>query len=168
MRGFRVTAFLMAALLSACFRYEHVNELEVPGLCPSEEERRIARERTPPIVYEPVTELASDSLRGRVVESDASGNELTARPVRSVQVHLLDTGRGALTDSVGRFAIAAPTGGPHVLRVLAIGYGARVDTLDAPLSAGSVIVIALRPMLLDGPCSGFAAVRVRKPWWKWW
>jgi hypothetical protein len=41
--GVRVV-LLIVALLSACARYEYVNDLDVPGLCPSEEERRIARE----------------------------------------------------------------------------------------------------------------------------
>lgn len=118
--------------------------------------------------HERVAAPAADSLRGRIVESDPSGHEITGRPFPSAQVHLLDSGRGVLTDSVGRFSIAVPTEGPYVLRVLGIGYRARVEPLRARLSADAGVVIALRPMVLDGPCSGLAAVRVRKPWWKGW
>jgi hypothetical protein len=167
-RRVRLAAVVIVALFGACARYEYVNELDVPGLCPSEDERRIARERVPPIGYERVAGPATDSLRGRIVESDPTGDEITSRPVPSAQVHLLGSDRAVLTDSVGRFAIALPSENPVVLRSLGLGYWTRVDTLRIPLSAETGVLIALRPMVLDGPCSGLSAVRVRKPWWKWW
>jgi hypothetical protein len=161
-------AIVIAALLSACVRHEYVNELHVPGLCPPEEDRRIARDRQPPIIYERIAASPSDSLRGRVVESDITGHEMTDRPVLAAVVALQGTRQSVLTDSAGHFAIAVPSEGPFVLNVRRVGSMPRAETFPGPLSPDSSVVIALRTVVMDGPCSGLVAVPVRKPWWKWW
>ena len=104
-----------------------------------------------------------------MVESDPSGQGIADRPINMVQVGLLGgDARLAYSDSTGQFAISFPVSGHYELRVRALGYHTRVDTLLLPLAMDTAVVIALRPVTLDGACSGFATVRVRKPWWKWW
>lgn len=104
-----------------------------------------------------------DSLSGRVIQS---GNRL---PVPGASVTLLaHPTRATTTDSLGAFAFAAVPAGHYLLRTRRIGMQSRMDTLHVAPTGGAPLVLALDTQMLDGPCSGFAAIRVRKPWWKLW
>ena len=70
-----------------------------------------------------------------------------------------------LTDDHGRFRFASIGTGRLILSVGRIGYRRRTDTLSA-LSPGEALLLPMSGVPLDGPCSGFTAVRVHKPWWK--
>ena len=76
--------------------------------------------------------------------------------------------RGTFTDSLGRFTLDSIVSGDYVVRARAIGYIPRQERLVVFASPGPALDLELAPAVLDGPCGGFMAVRVRKPWWKWW
>ncbi|MGH7718149.1 MAG: carboxypeptidase-like regulatory domain-containing protein, partial [Gemmatimonadaceae bacterium] len=55
-------------------------------------------------------------LTGQVTDAE------TNQPVRSAQVLVVGTPRGALTDDEGRYTVAGVPAGPHEVRVLRVGY----------------------------------------------
>jgi hypothetical protein len=71
------------------------------------------------------------------------------------------------TERDGRFAIAASPG-THRLLVRRIGYFPYATSVTLPLPQPSEVVIKLAEAFNDGPCSGFAMVQVKTPWWKIW
>lgn len=149
------------ALVAACSRYEWQNELDVPGLCDD------ARQTTHGAVPRRVrleSALSSARLRGHVSRRD-SRQPLSQAFVRVADNHM----RGAVqTDSAGRFVIDSILPGRYAIQVLRVGFHALRDTIDVVADGGAPLEIGLDVALLDGPCSGFAAVRVRKSWWKIW
>jgi len=72
------------------------------------------------------------------------------------------------TDTTGFFTVTGLPAGRYELTARRIGYVPRHDSLTLQAGAGTWVRVALVPQTLDGPCSGFAAVRVRKPWWRLW
>jgi len=73
--------------------------------------------------------------------------------------------RRVITDSAGRFAVPAEPG-THQLMIQRIGYYGY--TTSFRFTPGIELTVALAQTMLDGPCSGFGMVAVRKPWWKIW
>lgn len=149
------------ALVAACSRYEWQNELDVPGMCDAARQathatvtRRVHRESGP----------APARLRGHVTRRD------TREPLSQVLVRLADGhSRGAVqSDTAGEFVIDSVLPGRYAIQVLRIGFHALRDTIEVAADGGAPLEIGLDVAVLDGPCSGFAAVRVRKPWWKVW
>ena len=149
------------ALVGACSRYEWRNELDVPGMCDA------ARQATHATVTRRVR-LEPDSptarLRGRLTRRD------TRESLSAAVVHLADGhSRGAVqSDSAGGFVVDSILPGRYAIQVLRIGFHALRDTIDVAADGGTPLEIGLDVAVLDGRCSGFAAVRVRKPWWKVW
>jgi hypothetical protein len=144
-------------MVTACIRYESVNELDVPGLCPKEA-------HTPALLrFEPQT-VGDSALHGRVVNADGDAG------LGSVQVRLSAGGRTTevVTDSTGRFTFDSVARGRFELLTRRIGFAMRRDSLSWPLDRSESVLIPLKAQLLDGPCSGFAVIRMRKPWWKLW
>ena len=74
---------------------------------------------------------------------------------------------GTVADSTGHFAFDETTEGPAALTVAMLGYSVRSDTLDWGGEHGLKVIVPLRITVLD-ECPGFAVIRVRKPWWKFW
>jgi hypothetical protein len=47
-----------------------------------------------------------------------------------------------------------------------VGFHVTRDSIAIPAEAGVRVEATVEIEVHDGPCSGFAALRVRKPWWK--
>lgn len=141
--------------IASCARYELVPDYESPECTeyhgpPTSGLLEVKRAPTAPI----------DSITGRVT---ARGSGL---PVQYAAV-VVDSNRArrAITDSGGRFAVpAAP--GTHQLMIQRIGYYRYSTTFR--FTPRTELVVTLAEMMLDGPCSGFGLVAVKKPWWKMW
>lgn len=149
------------ALLAACSRYEWQNELDVPGMCDAASQtshatmtRRVHLEQDP----------ATARLRGHVTRRD------TREPLRQALVRVADGhSRGTVqSDTAGEFVIDSVLPGRYAIQVLRVGFHGLRDTIEVVSDGGAPLEIGLDVAVLDGPCSGFAAVRVRKPWWKVW
>ena len=149
------------ALVAACSRYEWQNELDVPGMCDDARQathatvtRRVRLEPDPPTAR----------LRGHVTRRDSR------QPLSQAVVRLADGhSRGAVqSDSAGGFVIDSVLPGRYAIQVLRVGFHALRDTIEVAADGGAPLEVGLDVAVLDGPCSGFAAVRVRKPWWKVW
>lgn len=92
----------------------------------------------------------------------------TGERVAGAQVVVLALRRGATADTAGAFRLDSLPAATYDLVVRSIGYDARdVVGVRVPAAGGVRARIPLRPTVIDG-CPGFAARRVRKPWWKWW
>src|SRR4051812_47404966 len=106
----------LLALVLACARYEYVNELDVPGLCPGASARAPA---LPPLRVEVMPDTAADAaLRGRVVWATVSAG------VQGAQVRVSNTQWSAevLTDSAGSFALDSLAAGRYELLTRRIGF----------------------------------------------
>lgn len=139
---------------ASCTRYEWVPDYKSP---------ECAEYQGPPssgsIEVKPAPHANTDSITGRVI---ALGSR---SPVQYAAI-LLDSARTrAVTDTAGRFTIAAEPG-RHRLTVSRVGYNRYTTSFD--FTQPSELTITLAEMMLDGPCSGFGMVAVKKPWWKIW
>ena len=150
------------ALVAACSRHEWVNELDVPGLCPADSLARARRAPPLRVHSSPLPEGAA--FLARVLDA-ADGS-----PVAQAMVYLETVPRiGRIADSTGVIRLDTTlTPGRYLLHARRIGFEPRRDSVTLPLPAGTALEVPLRRTVLDGRCSGLAAVRVRKPWWKWW
>jgi hypothetical protein len=146
---------------AACTRHAWVNELDVPGLCPADS---LVRRPAPPVRIQPSALPEGAMLVARVVDAEDGS------PVAQAMVYLETVPRiGRIADSTGVARLdTAPAPGRYLLHARRIGFEPRRDSVTLPLPAGTVLEVPLRRTLLDGPCSGLVAVRIRKPWWKWW
>jgi hypothetical protein len=161
----RMNFTLRAALVAvaamgplACARYELVSDEELPACA---NHNRPVSNRT--FTSEQDSSAARGSLRGRVI---MSGSRL---PLPGTSVTLLtDPPRTTITDSLGAFTFTDVPTGSYLLRTRRIGIQSRADTLHLTHARAATFVLPLDAVMLDGPCSGFAALRVRKPWWKLW
>jgi len=155
----RVVLLTLAAIGPlACARYEWVSDNQTPA-CRNAQRPKTGRSFT--VEQRPAAD--SGSLSGRVIQS---GNQL---PVPGASVTLLtNPTQSATTDSLGAFAFTVVPAGDYLLRTRRIGMQSRMDTLHVVPTGGAPLVLPLETVPLDGPCSGFAALRVRKPWWKLW
>ena len=160
LRVFLLTSVAMGPL--ACARYEWVSDDQTPA-CRNYAFESHGPPSLVPLVTEPGTVADSGTLHGRAIVFSSR------LPVPGASVTLLtDPQRKATTDSLGTFTFTDVPPGTYVLRTRRIGYRTRTDTLHLAHGGGTSFVLALYQQVLDGPCSGFAAVRVRKPWWKLW
>jgi hypothetical protein len=153
----RLSILMVSAsfFIVGCARYEFVPDYKSPECAdnhgsPTSGLLEVKRAPTAPI----------DSITGRVL---ARGSRM---PVQYAAV-LVDSNRArrAITDSAGRFAVPA-TPGTHQLMIQRIGYY-RYST-SFRFTPRTELVVTLAEMMLDGPCSGFGLVAVKKPWWKIW
>jgi len=90
--------------------------------------------------------------------------------VGHAQIRLSGVGRSieVLADSAGLFSFDSLPQGRYELLTRRIGFAMRRDSLSWPFVRTEMVVIPVKPQPLDGPCSGFAVIRVRKPWWRVW
>jgi TonB-linked SusC/RagA family outer membrane protein len=72
----------------------------------------------------PLAAQATGTVRGTVVEAG------TLRPVSGVQVSVPALGRGALTDTRGRYLIVNVPAGEHTVRAQMLGYGAATERVN--------------------------------------
>jgi hypothetical protein len=154
----RLAVLVMAVSVLACACYEWVPDFLSPE-CANfvRPTHRLVREVP-----------SSDTARLGVVRGRVLPNE-SATSVAEAHVELRgDTIRRFTTDSTGRFVFDGVNVGRHRLLVRRIGYDISVDSITVPLTPGRELEVRLQLSVLDGPCSGFGAVRVRKPWWKLW
>jgi len=152
----RSTVRLVALLIVSACRYEWKNELDIPSMCPP------PKPRVPAIRIASLT--SSGSMVGRISRLD-NGNGVDGARVRLQATPLSYV---AVSDSLGRFVIDSLPFRRYVIDVLRIGFVPLLsDTLVVQTTAPP-FDIGLEVSMLDGPCSGLALVRVRKPWWKLW
>lgn len=153
-----VIALSAGMLSSACARTVCVNELDSPKC------RDAQPVITPAIESTTAASIAPNVLVGIVMRADSR------EPVRAeVMLTSARPPTTAITDSLGRFRLARAGTAPLVLRTRAFGMDVRTDSLSDE-DASSLLRILLKPavVIFDGPCSGFAMVRVRRPWWHFW
>jgi hypothetical protein len=157
----RLVVAVSLALIAACSRYEWQNELNVPGLCDTT--RQATHGSVPPRVRLEL-DPPHGPLRGRV--SDRTSRQ----PVSQAAVGLAGSHAhyAVQTDSAGVFVIDSMPPGWYTIQVARVGFQAVRDTIEVARGDGAPFEIGLDMAVLDGPCSGFASVRVRKPWWKFW
>jgi hypothetical protein len=150
---------LIAFALAGCSRYEWVPDYLTP---------ECAHRAAGPVhrLVDTTSSLettALTTLSGRVVAVDSH------QPLTDARVILRADARGYVpTDSLGRFRIENLRPGRYRLEVLRVGYVRTADSVSVPLMPGHELEIQMVVAMLDGPCSGFASVQVRKPWWKVW
>ena len=150
-------AVLFVAVSLDCNRYEWKPDNLVPEVCP-----RTRPAATRVRVDSQITAVAG-AIQGRVIRAE------TTAPIFQANVELdRNIASRGHTDSDGYFRLDSVTAGRHMMRIFGIGYNTWQDTVNVGTEARPPFVIALTPAVTDGPCSGFAAVRVRKPWWKIW
>jgi hypothetical protein len=142
---------------SACARYEWIPDYET-AYC----RNRVMPAK--PVAFRRVAgDTAEIALQG-TVESQ-QGDRLPAAHIR------LTLGLDTLhvsSDADGSFRLDAPQAGQYTIRVARIGFVSVQDTLSLPLARGEQLRVVLDESPLDGPRSGFANVRVKKAWWKFW
>ena len=157
MRFDRRVGVVVLVTTIGCSRYEWVSDIKTPQ----------CRNRPAPILGSlvPIVTPGADSS---VVIGLA--RELTSELLLSHATFIISTEPviGVRTDSAGRAELPVLPPGRYLVTVLRIGYSAAQDSVTFPLPSGARLEAKLEAQMLDGPCSGFAAVRVRKPWWKFW
>jgi hypothetical protein len=172
-----ILALLALSAVTSCARYEYRNELDVPGLCPPPAPARSTQ--WPRASRAPSDTVGQGSLLSGIIETPSGSSD--PQPVKGAEILLrsltAQTTRvswpdslSARSDSSGRFALPAraSTAGTFEVRVQGYSHQQRVDTVALPLVGDSLVRIAIALSVEDGPCSGLASVRVRKPWWKFW
>lgn len=114
--------------------------------------------------------------------------EMYDGPLHSLSIALADASSGTRIDSTAyagatlqypggrRVSVRRPASlrfdslaaGRYVLRVVRIGYNARVDTIAIGSNVGRGLSLRMTRAPLDG-CGGFAVVvPAQCPWWKFW
>jgi hypothetical protein len=152
----------VAMVLVSCSRYEWRNELDVPDLCDAS---RVASPASATGVFRQANvRTAPGVLAGRVADR-LSGQSLAYARIRATDSSATVA---ASTDSTGAFEFSSLRPARYSVTVDRIGYQRVTGTLVLAAGAGNTLDVLLAPSVHDGPCSGFAAVRVRKPWWKVW
>ena len=93
----------------------------------------------------------------------------TGAPLVGAQVVVPALHRGANVDAAGAFRIDSLPAASYDLVVRRIGYASRgIAGVRVSAAAGVRARVPLRRQGLDECPGGFAVLRVRKPWWKWW
>ena len=148
----------LAVLFSSCVRYEWVPDYETEACRnrPPEPTFVVTRPH-----FIPSGSSSGDSLSGII---SFGGSQ---KPAYSQVILGTAPSRTVMTDTLGHFTIWAPPG-RYELFVRTIGHRATRDSVTLPPPGNSTLAITVdqRPIPTDGPCSGFASVRVSKPWWK--
>lgn len=160
MKSLVVIGVATAVFLGACARHEWVPDYLAP-------ECQGFRRPLSTTFHTEMDAAASPSdsagLRGRVIVAG------TRQPLSDASLVLSTIPpRSVITDSVGQFYFAELPAGTFVLRTRRVGTHGRVDTVTVPLRSVKAVVLPLDLEVMDGPCSGFGIVEVRKPWWKFW
>jgi hypothetical protein len=153
----RFAAVLVLPASIGCARTAWVNEVDTPRC------RGRKAAAAPPIEQAIGGPRPAATLSGRVIRID------TREPVTYARVMLssVPTPLVATTDSLGRFRFSEFSGAPFIIRTFAIGMNTRTDS-SSVIASNATLTIPLEPAINDGPCSGLAAVPVRKPWWWIW
>ena len=147
-----------------CARYEYINETALP-----ECRDRVLPVR-PPALQRTAAEapIERGTLIGRLV--DTSGvNVGYAQIALATDTAWHAAGppiRRSLTDSLGRFRLDSVAPGAYTLFARRIGCESIRGPVEVP--ADSALLVTTAQSIMDGPCSGFAALRVRKPFWNLW
>ena len=112
----------------------------------------------------PDSQRSGARLRGRV---HVQGSE---KPTGGARILLTSEGtrQQAESDSLGRFVLDSTPPGNYLIEVWRLAMHSVHESTYVAASDRATLDISLTPFPMDGPCSGFAAVRLRKPWWKLW
>jgi predicted phage tail protein len=139
-----------AIILAACTRYEYRQ-----GSCP---------EPPPPgsAIGWQRTSGSGGAIEGRVVTIDS------VKPIQLAMVTLSGDTRRWGTTAEGRFRLDSVTPGNYVLTVRRIGFSPATQAITVSTDSAVTALVALQRMnvILDG--CGYVAIRVKKPWWKFW
>jgi hypothetical protein len=148
---------------TACARYEYVNETQLPEcrdrvrLRPPTAVRWVAGERqAPDVIAGRVVDTAGVAVLGAqvLIASDTTHAALRPETPRTV------------TDSLGRFRVDSVSPGRYGLIARRIGYKWARGMIDVPTDGAALVTMDID--IIDGPCSGMATLRIRKPFWKLW
>jgi hypothetical protein len=140
-----------------CTRYEWVSDYETPACVGYQ-----GRPTSHIILSGPTAVTEPSVIRGRVIDDEhQTPMDHATVVIRGTTVH------GMNTDSTGTFRFDAVAPGQYLMQVRRLAYVPASDSILVPL-AGRDVEVRLGASMLDGPCSGFASVRMRKPWWKIW
>jgi hypothetical protein len=155
-------AAMLTVTLAAC--YEWVPDYEMPA-CRS----RIVD--VPPRGGPALERMPRVEARAPAVLPAPVGRVRTAGTgVSTARVRLTADGvsQEVVTDSAGWFTLVGVPAGRYRLTANQVGFRSTWDSVTVPWDAATVLGVSLESIPLDGPCSGFSAVRVRRPWWKVW
>ena len=155
---------LVLLLAAACFRYEEQMRPLRPDECPPEPPSRS---------YSHHVDDADNPgvIRGRIRAAPLPRSASTVAdsampPLSAVRVIVDQLHRTTESDSAGRYRIDSVAPGRYAVRILRVGYRARIDTVIVPPRNGVVWDFALEPQVLDG-CPGFIGVVERRRVWHW-
>ena len=157
----RLSAILVVCSLAGCSRYEWVPDYMSPE-CSTIGQDPPAH-AGPPVRVEAAPQMPQGALSGAVVE--AQRREFVNGARISLSTAPLS---GAISDSLGRFDMQGVPPGRYAIAIRRIGFATTRDSVTVPREGGLRLAVQLETAMLDGPCSGFGLVRVRKPWWKVW
>lgn len=151
----------VACSLAACARYEWVPDYQ-SAECSAPAAVLPARAGLP-VEVQSAASMRTGTIAGSVAHA------FTDQPLDGARIALSTVPAvGAITDSLGRFQVRSVAPGRYAIVIRRIGFTTTRDSLTIPVEGGLRIAARLEPAPLDGPCSGFGKVRVRKPWWKVW
>ena len=89
-------------------------------------------------------------------------------PSTRVRFTAAGVSREVTTDSAGSFTLGGLPPGRYRLLASRVGFRSTWDSVTVPWDTATTLEVTLQPVSVDGPCSGFSEVRVRRPWWKVW
>lgn len=149
---------LSASVVVGCARYEMVPDYLTPE----------CRNRVAPRSAMSVDTVSVDSAMSGIVTGQVRSEYEPGGMSATVVMIESDPRRAVTTDTSGRFSFADVPAGRYRFSARRLGYLPASDSIRVVPGRGVHVRVDLRPLMNDGPCSGFGAVRVRKPWWKVW
>jgi len=157
-RKHRVVWALVGCVVVACNRYEYIPDDMTPD-CQNQPRVRSGVA----VHFTSADDVPVGVLVGRVE---------TPTPAAALGFHVLIQAasgwRADTTDSLGLFRISNLRPGRYQLDLRRVGFRQFRDSITIPERSGLRLEATVDPEFMDGPCSGYGAFRIKKPWWKLW
>ncbi len=157
-RKHRVLWALVGSVVVACNRYEYIPDY-MTAECQNQPRTRSGFA----VRFTSAGDVPVGVLTGRIA---------SPTPAASRGVHvLIQAGswwQADTTDSLGLFRLSNLQPGRYQLVLRRIGFRQTRDSITISERSGVRLEATLDPEVMDGPCSGYAQVPVKKPWWKRW
>ena len=141
-------------VLLGCAPHSPMGQPSLDAVCPLD--------RHPPAAVSD-SSAGEGLVTGRLVTA-SRGEPLTRRLLRADLVDSVGGWRHADFDTAFVFTAVRP--GRYQLRVRALGYSARIDTVDVRPGRGLALTLPLTEGPLDG--CGSLGFRPARPWWRVW